>query len=91
MSVTITPQSTYRAEIRVDGQFWGHANQDEHGGWEVFEGAFPHARRARGVDGCTLDEVQRLLEGSDDETPDYCECCLSYPCCCQWVIDRAAS
>ena len=34
-------------------------------------------------------EAIATCEAHDDE-PDYCPCCLHFPCCCQDVIDQGA-
>ncbi|MCA9877559.1 MAG: hypothetical protein KC442_07250 [Thermomicrobiales bacterium] len=60
--VELVQWSTDRSEIRIDGAFFGFANMNEYGGWEVFQGRFPHARRFPWADGCTLEEVERLLQ-----------------------------
>lgn len=31
------------------------------------------------------------IPAHDDDTPDYCPCCLSFPCDCQHAIDQGAS
>ena len=48
-----------RQEIRIDGELYGDAVADEWGGWQVFAGRFPHARRIGSY--CTLDEMERDL------------------------------
>lgn len=50
-----------RVEVLVDGEVFGFAVANEHGGWNTFRGEFPTATRFRSADGCTLDEVQRQL------------------------------
>jgi hypothetical protein len=50
-----------RYEIRVNGQFFGHACTNWAGGWDIFRGAFPNAQRFPLADGNGLDEVRRLL------------------------------
>jgi hypothetical protein len=50
-----------RVEVLVDGEVFGFAVANEHGGWNTFRGSFPTATRFRSADGCTLDEVQRQL------------------------------
>lgn len=37
------------------------------------------------------DDLHRSDECEDEDTPDYCPCCLHFPCCCQSVIDQGAS
>lgn len=49
-----------RQEIRVDGMVYGDAVATEYGGWELFQGRFPHAKQ-RGTF-CSLDEIARELE-----------------------------
>ena len=59
--ITFVNENSDRYEIRVNGQFFGHACTDWAGGLDVFRGAFPHAQRFPLADGNGLDEVRRLL------------------------------
>lgn len=54
-------ENSDRYEIVVDGETFGHAVANQWGGWEVFAGQFPNARRFPQVDGCNLHEVERQL------------------------------
>lgn len=40
----------------------------------------------------SLGDIKRHLESLvEEDEPDYCECCLHFPCMCLDIIDRAAS
>lgn len=49
-----------RQEVRIDGMVFGDAVADRWGGWELFRGRFPNARRIATF--CSLDEIRRELE-----------------------------
>lgn len=49
-----------RQEVRVGGMVYGDAVADQWGGWELFRGRFPHARKVGTY--CSLEEITRELE-----------------------------
>ena len=49
-----------RQEVRIDGKVYGDAVATEYGGWELFRGRFPYAKRMGTF--CSLDEIERHLE-----------------------------
>lgn len=49
-----------RQEVRIDGRVFGDAVATEYGGWELFRGRFPYAKRIGTF--CSLDEISRELE-----------------------------
>lgn len=56
-----------RQEARLDGRVYGDAMATEHGGWELFRGRFPDARRIGTF--CSLDELTRHLAA---QVPEAC-------------------
>lgn len=68
-TITITPDTTYRAQITVDGTHYGKATYGDDDGWSVFQGKFPNARRI--FSGCcTLLEVEREVQAIFEATAD---------------------
>lgn len=56
--ITFTGNSD-RQEIRINGRYFGFAAYTDDGGWTLFQGRFPHARRRGSF--CTLDEIERMF------------------------------
>lgn len=51
--------NTDRVTVLIDGETYGDAVATEYGGWDLFRGRFPHARRVGSY--CTLEEIARDL------------------------------
>lgn len=51
--------NTDRVTVLIDGELYGDAVATEYGGWDLFRGRFPNARRIGSF--CTLDEIEREL------------------------------